>query len=207
MEVSIKGLTPMIIHNGRTANPLNIFSKNLKALTSKRKKTDDDTNEILALQWEASLYWSDTIGLYLPTENILAALLKACKIHKLGPKISGFIFEEPIGFQIITNNHNDFVKLKSDPSNKFVKAVSIQRAKTISCRCILNEWKLSFSCELDGSIITDSEAKTVIGSMSKRVGLGVWTPSHPKPGTFGKFIIERLAFIDTETKEVKEFTL
>ncbi len=192
LSVSITGITPMLIHNGRTANPLNSYSKALKALTSKRKKTDDDVHAILDLQWEASLYWSDAIGLYMPVENILASLLKACKKHKLGPSISGFVFNEPLGFPIITANHDNFEALKADPENKFVKAVTIQKSKTVTCRCILKEWKLNFNCDIDGSIIEPNEVRTVINTMSNRVGLGVWTPSHPKPGIFGKFQIDSL---------------
>lgn len=196
LNVNITGITPMLIHNGRTANPLNEFSKALKSLTSKRKKTDDDIQAILALQWEASLYWSDKIGLYMPVENILASLLKACKKHKLGPSISGFVFNETLGFPIITDHHTDFEALKSDPENKFVKAVTIQKSKTITCRCILKEWKLSFCCDLDGSIIDPNDVKTIMNTMSNRVGLGVWTPSHPKPGIFGKFNIDSLVITD-----------
>jgi hypothetical protein len=192
LNVMITGITPMLIHNGRTANPLNSFSKALKALTSKRKKTDEDIQEILALQWEASLYWNDKIGLYMPVENILASLLKACKKHKLGPSISGFVFNETLGFPIITANHDNFRALKADPENKFVKAVTIQKSKTITCRCILKEWKLQFNCDLDGSIIDANDVRMIIQTMSNRIGLGVWTPSHPKPGIFGKFQVDTL---------------
>ena len=207
MEVSLTGVTPMIIHNGRTANPMNSYSKAMKNITSKRKKTEEDIEELLSIQWESSLYWSDKIGLHMPTENILAALLKAAKKHKLGPSISGFVFDEAVGFPIIAPHHDNFEEFKKDLSNKFVKAVTIQRSKTISCRCILNNWALSFSCEIDESIIDPSSAKLVVETMSKRIGLGVWTPSHPKPGTFGKFLINRLAFVNTETNEIKEYKL
>jgi hypothetical protein len=64
--VEIEGITPLLIHNGRTANPLDELTKKFQVLTYKRKKTDEDHEKILDIQWQASLYWNDEIGLYMP---------------------------------------------------------------------------------------------------------------------------------------------
>ena len=39
-------IVPMISHNSQLANPLNRYSKAMKALTGKRKKTDQDIEDI-----------------------------------------------------------------------------------------------------------------------------------------------------------------
>lgn len=192
--VEIEGETPMIIHNGRTSNPLDEYAKRLKALTSKRKKTDEDYEKILDLQWHASLYWNDTIGLYMPVENLLAALHKACKKHKLGNHVSGFVFGEKLGFPILVEGHESLEKLESIQEYRFVKAVSIQRAKTLSCRAMFKEWALNFNFEVDQSLLTEEDVSMILETMSKRIGLGVWTPSHPKPGNHGKFILKNVEF-------------
>lgn len=192
--VEIISDTPMLIHNGRTANPLDDFSKAMKAITSKRKKTEEDLEKLMDIQWEASLYWNDQIGLYMPVENLLAALLKACKKHKMGPMVGGFVFTEKLGFPIITKNHDNFEALKADKENKFVKAVTIQRSKTLACRPIFNEWKINFDFIVDLSVLIESDVTMILNTMQNRVGLGVWTPSHPKPGNFGKFKIHDIRF-------------
>lgn len=192
--VEIEGDTPLLIHNGRTVNPLDEYAKKLKVLTSKRKKTDEDLEKILDLQWHASLYWNDKIGLYMPVENILACLHKAAKKHKMGNNVSGFVFGEKLGFQIIVPGHDSIQALAANPDYRFVKAVTIQRAKTMSCRACFPEWSLKFNFELDPSILTEDDATMILNTMSSRIGLGVWTPSHPKPGNFGKFIIKNIEF-------------
>jgi len=203
-SVHIIGATPMIIHNGRTASPLDVYAKKMKTITSKRKKTEEDIRDLLEIQWEGALYWDDAIGLHMPVENLLAALLKAARKHKMGPQISGFIFEQPVGFPILTNNHDNWDKLCADESNKFIKTVSIGgRSKTLSCRPIFNAWELKFEFFVDESVITLDEIKTLIATMASRVGLGVWTPSHPKPGNFGRFLIKELKFENSATKEKK----
>ena len=107
MKVKVKGVSPLLIHNGRCANPLDPYAKRMKALTSKRNKTEDDLDAILELQWEASLYWDDNLGLHMPSENLFAAFYKGAKKHKLGNKCSGVLFPDPIGYQIQTPNHDN----------------------------------------------------------------------------------------------------
>lgn len=204
-KVHIVGITPMIIHNGRTASPLDIFSKRMKEITSKRKKTEEDINELLGIQWEAALYWDEKIGLHMPVENMLAALLKSARKHKMGPKLSGFLFDDPIGFPIITKYHNNWEKFKSYEDNRFVKIVGIQRSKLLSCRPIFKEWSIKFDFNIDEDIINLDEVKIILSTLSSRIGLGVWTPSHPKPGNFGRFIIKEMVFENSTTKEIKKY--
>lgn len=204
-SVHVKGITPMIIHNGRTASPLDEYTKKMKQITSKRQKTDDDIKALLEIQWESALYFDEEIGLHMPVENILAALLKAARKHKMGPKMSGFIFDEPIGFPIITEHHKDLKKLTESGKNKFIKAVTIQKSKTLSCRPIFTDWEIKFEFRIDEEILNIDEVKLLISTLSSRIGFGVWTPSHPKPGNHGRFLIKELKFENTDTKEVKKY--
>jgi len=169
------------------SNPLNTYSKRVKEFTSKRTKTEEDHENILNLQWESALYWSEELGLYMPWENIYSCMLKAAKSHKMGQKMGGISFDSPIGYKIITPNHNDLQKLRDDPDNKFVRMVSIQRSKTLSCRPIFREWKIEFSFNSDPTFITKNEVKTILQTMSERGGLGVWRPTSPQPGPYGRF--------------------
>jgi len=192
--VEIEGDTPLLIHNGRTSNPLDEYAKKMKLITSKRKKTEEDIEKLLDIQWNASLYWNDQIGLYMPVENLQAALHKACKKHKMGNNVSAFIFSEKLGFQIETEGHKDLSVLSARKECRFVKTVTIQRAKTLSCRAIFNEWGIKFNFILDQLIMNQSDAEMIIDTMTNRIGLGVWTPSHQKPGNFGKFKIKSMKF-------------
>lgn len=197
--VSIKGVTPLIIHNGRLGNPLDPHARMLKSLSSKRNKTDDDLQQLLEVQWEGSLYWSDKIGLYMPSENLFASFLKAAKKHKLGTKTGGVSFPDPLGYPIITENHTDFKAMKENPMNKFDKMVVIQKTtRTLFRRPIFNNWRIDYELEFEKDVIDANEIRTLILTQSARIGLGVWTPSHPKPGSYGKFVIEKLEWHDTK---------
>src|SRR5262245_44962429 len=62
-EVTIEGVSDLLMHNGRTADPLDVFSKAMKKLAAKRKKTDDDLAFLSNLEWWAGLYVSPRTGL------------------------------------------------------------------------------------------------------------------------------------------------
>ena len=201
MIVDIRGSTPFIMNNGAMANPLNPLVKKLKSMTSKRQKTEDDLLEILELQWEGSLYFLPEIGLYLPSEMIFASLSKAAKKHKLGSKISGVCVNDPIGYELRAPGHKSLETLKKDPSNRFDKMVVIQKTRILKRRAIFNTWAATFELEFERDIIDANELKTILLTQSSRVGFGDWGPSHPKPGVYGKFIIENLTHIDSKGKK------
>jgi hypothetical protein len=55
----------------------------------------------------------------------------------MGNQVSGFIFNEKLGFPIITDFHDDYHKLHENKDNKFL-AVTIQRAKTLVEQFLIN---------------------------------------------------------------------
>lgn len=203
LEISVEGITPLILHNSRTASPLDKYNKLIKQITSKRKKTDEDHEEILKLQWEASLYWEDKLGVYMPWENVFAMLLKAAKKHKFGPKMCAFDFSKNfLGFPITFPNSKNLEKLKADSENKFVKLVNIQRSKTLTCRPIFKEWALTFSFDVNVELVDLNEVKTIIATASEQVGMGEWRASSPTPGPYGKFTIKKITKIEDDKKTV-----
>ena len=201
-DVEIEGVTPLIIHNCRTGNPLDVYAKKLKALTSKRLKTEEDHEAILKVQWEACLYWNETLKLYIPWENLYAMLLHAAKKHKLGPKMGAVTFTDPIGYSLIVPHHEDLEALRADQDNKFIKLVTIQRSKTLSCRPMFDDWSLKFSFEFESDVVDPNEMKTILITASRRGGLGVWRPSSPKPGPYGTFTVKSLIYKNSKGKKI-----
>jgi hypothetical protein len=202
-ETTIKGITPLILHNCQMSNPLNKYNKQAKVYSSKGKKTEEDLEKLLNIQWESALYWSDELGLYMPWENIYSCILKAAKNHSMGQKMGGVSFSSPIGYPIITKNHKNLKLLKKDNENKFVKMVSIRRSKVLSCRPIFNEWEISFKFNMDTRFINANDMKIILTTMKERGGLGVWRPTSPQPGPYGRFVFSHFVHIDSDNKKTE----
>ena len=47
-----------MMHNARLANPLDPLVQEIKKLTGKRKKTEDDLLQIARLEWEGGFYFN-----------------------------------------------------------------------------------------------------------------------------------------------------
>ncbi len=92
MEVTIEGVSPLLMHNGQTADPLNKFSKELKAVSSKRKKTDEDYAEMSRIEWHAGLYVDKHGFIVLPSEALEAAIGDGAKKSKLGKAFKSAVF-------------------------------------------------------------------------------------------------------------------
>jgi len=59
--VTWKGLTPIILHSCQCVNPLHPISIELKKLTSKRNKTEDDLLGIYMLGYRKASYIEKTL--------------------------------------------------------------------------------------------------------------------------------------------------
>lgn len=203
VTVTIKGITPLIMSCPKATNFLDPEVKQFKALSQKRLKTDAEKEELLAKQWELGLYWNEDLGLYIPSEMITAGILHAAKVHKLGKKTIGIMTTQPIGYKLITPNHNDLNKLREDPKNKFIKDVVIQKSRVLANRPIFSQWKLEFDLEIDKDILNIDDLTNIIFTWSQKGGLGVWRPSSPKPGSYGRFIVESMILTDGKSQKSK----
>ena len=116
--------------------------------------------------------------------------------------MGGINFTHYLGYPIITDHHKNFSALKTDKSNKFYKMVKIQSSKTLSCRPRFYKWNLSFELEFDRNIIDATEILTILETMTNRIGLGVWTPGSPKPGSHGKFEIDLFNHTNEKGKSI-----
>src|SRR5574337_388785 len=85
---TIEGTSPLMMHNDRLANPFDDFTKAIKAITGKKKKTEDDLNEMARLEFLGGIYESPTAGIHVPGFNVFAMIKNAAKLRKLGAAVT-----------------------------------------------------------------------------------------------------------------------
>ena len=192
IEVKIRGIRPIIMHNGRTADPIDPWAKKLKQVSGKRSKTDDDYALMADIEFEAGLYWSDDLGVYLPVDNLQRMFLDACKKIKMGRQSVGIMVDAEYGVPLEFKNSKNLAALKKDPSMMFRKCVGVNGSKVPRTRPLIpTGWKASFVVELDTDLLNVEELEQILDIAGTRIGLGDWRPSAPKvPGGFGRFIVE-----------------
>lgn len=107
ITIELKGTTPLLMHNPRMVDPQFDLNRQIKALTGKRKKTDEDLKQIEKLEWYGGLYASANGDgkphVVQPTSKVRKCLINAAKISKMGKSVERaltfFELETPLTYE------------------------------------------------------------------------------------------------------------
>lgn len=178
--VTIRGISPLIMHNGQLADPLNEHTQALARLTSKRRKTVDDHKEIGRVEWLGGLYLDEKLRPCLPGEVIEGALVSGAKKFKLGKDAkSGIVVAG--NFAVDYKGPKDTAKMWADGGFLKRAGVKVGQARVIRSRPIFTEWSCTFDIEWDPTVIKDERALLEIVEAAGQCGIGDWRPK------FGRF--------------------
>lgn len=168
------GTRPLLLHNVQLASPMNPFSKKLKALSSKRVKTDEDRIEIARVEFEGSLYFDPDLGPYIPGQNLLRSLIGGARLIKAGKKIERGVVIADFQLPLVYSGPRDVEGLWGDGESEFVdiRPVSVQRNKVDRCRPIFRNWLVEADIVIDPKAIEYGEFCEVARLAGEMEGLG-----------------------------------
>ena len=188
IKCEFHGITPIILHSCACVNPLHPITLEMKKINSKKKnKTDEDLAKLSDLEWEGGLYWDDTVGVYIPAENIEATIREGAKARRKGKDIvKGFIVEDlrvPLDYgEKLTKD-----QLMKNFEYRDVRAMKVMRARIMRTRPRFDTWNISFVASYDENIIDSRDLADAIEYAGRYVGL---CDSRPKYGQFVARITE-----------------
>lgn len=182
IEVTWKGITPLIMHSCQCVNPLHPITKQLKEYTSKRTKTEEDYQMISDLEWEGGLYWKDDIGLYIPAENVEATIRNGAKINRKGTDIEKYFNVQDMYIPLDISEKYTKESLKADYQFRDVRQMTVQRARVTRTRPRFDMWKITFIATYDEQYMDLDTVVNAIEYAGNFVGL---CDSRPK---YGKFV-------------------
>ena len=188
IKCEFHGITPIILHSCACVNPLHPITLEMKKINSKKKnKTDEDLAKLSDLEWEGGLYWDDTVGVYIPAENIEATIREGAKARRKGKDIvKGFIVEDlrvPLDYgEKLTKE-----QLMKNFEYRDVRAMKVMRARIMRTRPRFDTWNISFVASYDENIIDSRDLADAIEYAGRYVGL---CDSRPKYGQFVARITE-----------------
>jgi hypothetical protein len=88
IKFRLKGITPLLMHNVRLADPLNKFARAIKAIADKGKgKTDADHEEISRLEFFGGAYTDEEERVIVPGRIAKACLAEGGGFSRLGAPI------------------------------------------------------------------------------------------------------------------------
>ena len=182
------GVCPLMLNNPQTVNPMNGYAKELKALTSKRSKTDEDQNEILHIRFLASPYLNQKMQYIIPANMIAKSFEAGAKENKLGAKFQRSVFVFSDALLKFDENGCTPEELWQNFAEKYVdiRPVGIQKSKVVTARMVIPEWSLEGELFFDESQLNKSEVWPAMNNAGLRYGLGTYRQCY------GRYTIEEI---------------
>lgn len=184
LQVTIKGIRPLLMHNGRLRNPMDPHTKALKAASGKasRSKSDDDFLEVCKTEFVGSLYNDDKLGPVIPADNLQALLVEGARKRKLGKQFEALVeIPEPnnaIGFKLEYTGTRDPEKMFDDDNFYLMKQAKVGQSSVMRTRPRFKEWEVTFPVEIMEGGPDVKQVEEAIQDAGILVGLGDWTPRY-----------------------------
>lgn len=188
IKCEFHGISPLIMHSCQCVNPLHPITLEMKKINAKKKnKTEEDLIVLSDLEWEAGLYYDESVGIYIPAENIEATIREGAKARRKGKDIvKGFQCEDMmIPLDIGENLTKE--EMKKDFRFRDVRAMRVMSSRVMRTRPRFNMWNLTFTALYDEKIISFNEIVDAIEYAGQYVGL---CDSRPKYGKFAAKVTE-----------------
>lgn len=174
VNVHLEGDGPQLQHNERLANPFDPITRDLKAISGKRKKTDEDFAAMSRLEFEGGLYFDPDLGPYLPTYNVKRSFVEGARINKLGKHVERAFVPLALDVPLQYTGPRTVDGLFNDPAGRFVdrRMVKVGTNKVLRTRPRFDSWKVDFKAHVDTEVINLEDLQRVATNAGLMVGLG-----------------------------------
>lgn len=178
ITVTIRGVAPLIMHNGQTCDPMNKFARAIKEISGKRKKTDEDYAEMGRLEWIAGLYVDEDGKLIIPADVLDSALVEGAKKSKLGKQFKSAVFIPHDAELVIDKKSYSVEKLWQDENYRDVRGVRVGQARIMRTRPIFRTWSCSFTIQYDDEQVNINDVQRALRDCGVQVGLCDYRPKY-----------------------------
>jgi hypothetical protein len=180
MRVALEGRSPLLMHNGQLADPLNPFVKSIGVLTSKARKTDDDLWQIRRLEFEGGLYFDPAIGPFVPAENVESMLQTAAKQSRHGAAVQRGVIVQDNEVPLLYEGPRTVDAMWEDfDAYALVKRVVVNRgSSTMRCRPCFRSWAVEFDVLVDETQINPADFTEVVKRAGNYFGLCDYRPRY-----------------------------
>jgi len=182
----LKGVSPLILHNGDMADPLNPSTKRMKKFSGKRDKTEADYDEMAKIEWEGGLYVNDKDRIVVRSTCIEATLISGAKKKKKGEQFKSGIRLEDNPELIIPDPYVKYDDLWGNPKYRLTCGVRVQRNRIMRTRPIFPDWELNVTVVYIDSILNKVDVIDVAKLAGAIVGMCDWRPKY------GRFVVEEV---------------
>jgi hypothetical protein len=143
--LELQGTSAILMHNPRMVDPEFELNREIKALASKRKKTDDDLRTIARLEWYGGLYTAPNGGapvVVQPTAKVRKCLINTGKISKMGKMVERSLSFADLEVPLVYDGPKDIDELFADQRFHSRLSVGIGDKRVMRVRPKFFPWAL-----------------------------------------------------------------
>lgn len=184
IEVSIKGAAPLLMHNERLADPFDDYAKELKLVSSNRKKGEDDHETLAKLEFQGGLYFDDEAGPYIPGKNLQAMLVYAARRLKLGKEFEAGVRVCDEVNALDYKGPRTREGLYEDKKFRDRRGIGVAGKRVFRTRPKFRDWGVTFKVTVTADSVSIDTMREVLSIAGQYQGLGDYRP------LFGQFTVE-----------------
>ena len=186
-RVTIKGLSPLIVHNGAagldTKSPANIEIAEINRKKDSNK-TSADIERQRFLECQTSLYLDASGAPTIPASAIRACIETGARKLKQGPQVREGLVVESLDF------HYDADALGKTAEDlgrnaQFTVPAVVGRGRVMRTRAKFDKWSCTVDLDCDDELIDQDQLEAWLDIAGRRIGLCDWRPE--KSGSYGRF--------------------
>lgn len=188
LKVKIIGESALLMNKDTLSDPLNPKTQEIKALTSKRKKLEEDHLQIAELQYKASLYHDKTNGLYIPGAMFKASMVSGAKLNRLGASFKRAVIVLEDQIPLIYKGPSDPSELWANKDFVDCRSVGVMNARVMRYRPKIREWSAEATIMFSSEMVEEADLLRAMENAGMFAGVGDFRPECG--GNFGRYSVE-----------------
>ena len=190
-KVEIKGITPIIMHNGDSINPRTPAAIEKAAITSKglRNRTESDESRLREIECITSLWLNGDKRPTIPASAIRACVETAARKNKQGGQVREGLIVLETSFTYDTDKYGatlDELAVSAQYTTGVRSKGRGTGGRVLRTRPMFDiPWSCVFTAYADEELVDKTQLESWLDIAGRRIGLGDWRPE--KSGIYGRF--------------------
>ena len=172
----------MLMHNGRLANPLDAHTREMKTLTGKRAKTDEDLIKLMQVEARGGCWETDDGYVGIPNAALWRSVYDAAKAFKRGEDIKRALSFEDVTQPITIRGKQWLAQDWCTTMDRIdYRPVKVMARKVMRARPKFPAgWQSEHTFELITGVIDLRDLHPILERAGSLVGIGDWRPIYGK---------------------------
>lgn len=190
IKFTFVGKSPLMMHSERLVDVLDPEVRELKKLTSTRKKTDDIHAQIARMEWDIGMYHDADAGPIVPTRCLVKTIVGGARLAKAGKDFERWNFMEKDFEPLAYKGPREKAAMWDAGVFADRRSVVVSgKDRVMRCRPIFRDgWSVTFTLGFDTDAINRQQIIDAATAAGKYVGLMELRPQ--KGGTLGRFEVK-----------------